>query len=162
MLSVNTAIGRSSAIAVAALALMLLAGCSSTAVSSGHPTPPTSTVEAKSEAPRKPFGKLAKGMPATQVRELLGLPAEVTPSVTAGVKSEIWTYRESYPGKTQSVPGEMQEIPYVDPISGEMRMIKQPILRTEITRIAETTELLLIEGKLIEWKQRREARRGYF
>lgn len=130
-----------------------------------RPPAPTTAAVSPPEAPttaQKPFGQLKKGLLAADIVKLVGPAETLIPSTVQGVKSEIWIYKHFHPGTTKSVATDMQEIPYVDPVSGVMKMIKEPIYRSEVTRVVETTELLLIEGRLIEWKQRRESVRGYY
>jgi hypothetical protein len=47
------------------------------------------------------------------------------------------------------------------PPSGEMSTIKEPLYKTELTQINETTDLLLVRDVLVEWKQRHTVNRSY-
>jgi hypothetical protein len=133
--------------------LSLLTGCA---------TQPTST--APSSAPaitapdeRLPIERLQKGMPAERVTALLGAPSEIKPNSGQGITSEIWIYTRDISGPVRQVAAEMREIPYVDPITGIMRTIQEPVFKNQRTYSTETTELLMIDGHLTAWKQKRSA-----
>lgn len=153
----------------AALLLLPWLGACSSAPSSPPPSPVAARTSATAPAvpaaasadPKSPFRALKKGLTAAEVRFLLGAPAEIKRVESAGITSEIWTYRTSVPGPARQVAAEMQDVPFVDPVTGIMRMIKEPIYKLEQTRINETTDLLMIKGLLVEWKQLRTAERTF-
>lgn len=143
--------------AAALTSALLSAGCSSPAVkTTAAPASAANPAPAETPSDLKPFGKLQKGMRAAEVLALLGPAEEISAAVTEGTKSEVWLYRHLYSGKPKTVAAEMQEVPFFDPVTGAMRMVMEPVMRTEVTRVSETTELLLIKDLLVEWKQSRK------
>ena len=99
-------------------------------------------------------------MRRSEVANYLGPATEVTPFVNAGAAGEIWIYTNVVPGPSRQIAAAMQEVPFVDPITGEMRMIQEPVFKNELTTITEITELLFIKDLLVEWKQKRFADRN--
>lgn len=152
---------RSAATLVPAAALVG-AGCSSpTSGPASQPPPPSAVTAAASHSPADPFQKLAKGLTAAQIKALLGEPHEIKPFAAKGLISEIWIYQRSRPGKSRQVVARMQEIPYVDPLTGNMRTIQEPVYEHESTTINETFELLMFSGSLASWKQHQETDRSF-
>ena len=94
-------------------------------------------------------------MRRAEVAKYLGPAAEVKPFVSEGAAGEIWVYKTTSPGPTRQIAAAMQEVPFVDPITGEMRTIQEPVFKNELSTITETTELLFIKDLLVEWKQKR-------
>ena len=135
-------------------ALLLASGCS------------TAPAEASQTAAKSPSlstatlqQRLIKGMRRSEVANYLGPAAEVKPFVTAGAEGEIWTYTTVAPGPSRQVAATMRDVEFVDPITGEMRMIQEPVFKNELTTITDVTELLFIKDLLVEWKQKRFADR---
>ena len=139
-----------SCVAILGLALMALSvtGCS-TASSSG--AAPTGTPD--------PWQSLAKDMTADQVRAALGQPIEVRPMQSPG--AEIWVYRRMTAENVGMVPMKTEDIPYVDPFTGQQRTIQEPVYSQEVRMIEEELQLLLYEGKLASWKSRFLGARTY-
>lgn len=92
-------------------------------------------------------------MPADRVSALLGAPGAIKPNSRPDVISDIWVYTRTISGPTRQVTAEMREVPFIDPLTGRMRSIQEPIYKTERTYFTETTELLMVNGLLTEWKQ---------
>lgn len=157
-------------LALAGLALLtLLAACSTpsappaapAAANAGAPAGAAPTTNPPAD-PNSPSQKLVKGLTAAEVRARLGEPLEIKTQHAAGIVSEIWVYQRTLPGKPRQVAAEMQEIPFVDPVTGVMRMIKEPVYKTEQTMITEHTELLMIRGLLVEWRQTYTSDKKYY
>lgn len=108
-----------------------------------------------------PVRVLRKGLSADEVKSLLGDPKQIKPYVAEGITSEIWVYERIVPGPTRQVPTGTREVPFIDPISGTMRMLQEPIYENEVISIVETTQLLMFAGRLAEWTQSREAIRNF-
>jgi len=138
--------------AVTLAAVLLAAGC--TAPSAGVPpaapvtTPPVAPAATQDTGP-----ELRKGLTAAELKSLLGEPTEVRPFVVNGVASEIWVFERRVPGQTRQVVARMREVPYVNPITGVMRMIQEPVHENETTTIIEKTEVLMYSGIVAEWKK---------
>lgn len=94
-------------------------------------------------------------MRRSEVANYLGPANEVKPIADAGAAGEIWVYTTTFPGPSRQVAATMREVEFVDPITGEMRMIQEPVFKNELTTITEITELLFIKDLLVEWKQKR-------
>ena len=109
---------------------------------------------APSAAPAKPdpWRSLAKDMTADQVRVALGPPIDVRPMQYPG--AEIWVYRRMTARDVGMVPLKMEDIPYVDPATGQQRTIQEPVYSQEVRTVEEELQLLLYGGKLVSWKGR--------
>ncbi len=138
--------------AIAVAAVLFAAGCA--APSATAPVAPSAVAPLAGPA-------LRKGLSAGELKALLGEPKEVRPYVVEGVPSEIWIYERRIPGVTRQVPVRMQEVPYVDPITGDTRMIQEPVYENERTTIIETTDVLMFSGAVAEWKTKQVAERDF-
>ncbi len=142
------------AVVLPMLAALLVAGCSSLSPSAA--TSATATAKTPS-APEidsdNPVRLLKKGLTGAQVTALLGAPAAVKPQKAEGVAAEIWTYTRSTRAGARQVSTGTRDVPYVDPITGVMRNLQEPIFEMQATYVIETTELLMLSGVLAEWKQ---------
>lgn len=142
---------------VAGVLATLAAGCATT---SGPTAENASVAGAGVNAP-SPFRGLQKGMSGDQIREMFGEPDSIAPFPSQEVVSEVWTYsRPVGSTTTQEVTGTSDTV-YVDPITGETKMVPQPEYRTVVLNIEDTVELLMIGGQLQEWKGRRNQSRNY-
>ena len=130
-----------------ALLAALLAACSST---------PSAATARSDRAPAagepEAWRSLAKDMTADQVRAALGQPFAVRPMQSPG--AEIWVYRRMTARDVGMVPLKMEDIPYVDPFTGQQRMIQEPVYYQEVRTVEEELNLLLYQGKLVSWKSR--------
>lgn len=100
-------------------------------------------------------------MTGVELKQLLGEPKQVRPFVVNEVASEVWVFERRIPGKTRQVVARMQEVPYVDPITGVMRMIQEPVHENETTTVIEITEVLMFSGVVAEWKRAFDAERAF-
>lgn len=144
-----------------AFATLLAGGCTSPSSSSAPAV--DAPVPAAPPAPAAPSAlqQLRKGLPSAEVIALLGEPQERKRITREGVEAWIWIYQRTYSGPKRQVTTSMREVPYVDPITGVMRMLQEPVYEIESTYITETTELLLHAGLLLEWKQHRTTDRDF-
>lgn len=133
----------------------ILGSCSSSSNSPASPTPTRAATEPN------PFARIKKGMTAAEVREILGAPASVEPGPNQELKSEIWVYNRPVQSTTTQAATTVRQVDAVDPISGQNITVPEPVYQTVVVRISETAQLLMIDGKLIEWKTTREAFRNY-
>ncbi|HYD83119.1 MAG TPA: hypothetical protein VEA63_03685, partial [Opitutus sp.] len=78
-----------------------------------------------------------------------------------GVESEIWVYARTIEGKPRPMTTGTRDVPYVDPLTGAARTIKEPVYGYEQTTITEETELLMLDGALVQWKQQAFSERDY-
>ncbi len=100
-------------------------------------------------------------MPGAELKTLLGEPKEVRPFVVDGVTSEVWVFERRLQGKTRQVVARMREVPYVDPITGVMRMLQEPVQENETTTVIETIEVLMFSGIVAEWKKSFDSERAF-
>ncbi len=122
---------------------LLLAGCAST----------SST--AKSEDNPSLSAKLVKGMTRSDVRTLLGKPAEVSMTPTTDGMAETWTYHHTY-RLTQPEATTTELIPaFVGPGRGEngLGTVEVPAYSMAFYEVHETLKLLMVKGQLLEWKR---------
>ena len=140
-----------SAVVVAAAAFLALAGCATAPDSPAKET--TSAAAAKSDA--KPAKKLRRGMKPAEVRAMLGEPTEVNPHTGSDRAEETWFYRRQVGEHTgQKVTG-TQELPYVDPMTGDARTMMEPVYTTYTAKVIEELTLYWKNGELVDWKARR-------
>ncbi len=120
---------RALALSVLSLLPLLWSGCETTAPAAARPA------ETKAAAfPRESVKRLRVGMPKATVIELIGQPAEIKkidPGENGGV--EVWTYVNWLDPVYREVAVEMEETPYVDPVTGIERTILDP--RQQLERI---------------------------
>ena len=147
--------------------VLLVAGpaCTTTSSSSSTagPTPATGQRDEMVEAlnAQNPFSVLKRGMTAKQVEDRVGRPDEIAPFPNdTGAQSEIWVYIRSVPVAFREIVGGERIVPYVDPITGEMKEIREPIFRNETVHAEQRIELLMVEGLFVEWKQRAHSRKS--
>lgn len=137
-------------------AALLAAGCASPSASNSANAAPEAAPASSPAAP-----ELKKGMTAAELKAVLGEPKEVRPFVVNDVASEVWVFERRVPGKTRQVVARMREVPYVDPITGVMRMIQEPVHENETTTLIEVTEVLMFSGVVAEWKRALDAERAF-
>ncbi len=82
------------------------------------------------------------GMKKDQVREIMGKPAQIVPGEGNGSVEESWVYRIQQPPEMRNVITRMEEVPFVNPRSGVMTTIEEPV--TEQERIDRTEILTLL------------------
>jgi hypothetical protein len=130
-----------------ALAALIPAGCAN------MPSTPAAEQDHKVQTTQPdPWRDLAKGMTADQVRAALGQPINVRPMQTPS--AEIWVYRRMTAREVGMVSLKTEDIPYVDPFSGQQCTIQEPVYFQEVRTVEEELQLLLYEGKLVSSKSR--------
>jgi outer membrane protein assembly factor BamE (lipoprotein component of BamABCDE complex) len=92
---------------------------------------------------------LMVGMYAEQVRTLLGEPAEIVIGTGDDQVQETWTYVIQHRPTYRNVVAEMRSVPWVDPITGEMKTISEPINDQQRIDREETLTLVLRYDQLI-------------
>lgn len=98
---------------------------------------------------------LQPGMTPEAVKSLLGEPSKVEEPAVQTEDGGIvtWIYRRKIPiGTFQKVTGVI-EVPWVDPITGEMRSEKQPSYSTVSSLAVEDFHLHWRKGVLYEWQR---------
>lgn len=51
------------------------------------------------------------------------------------------------------VASRMEEVPYIDPLTGESITIQEPVFTQEMKHYELKSDILMFDGKVIEWKQ---------
>lgn len=93
--------------------------------------------------------RLVVGMRLERVQALLGEPSAVTPGTGDNYVQETWTYQITRPPVYRTIVAEMQEVPWVDPITGEMKTVQEPINDQQRLDQQETLTLVFRYGQLI-------------
>lgn len=122
------------------LALLIVAGCASSTLPPEFPEKPVS------------FTTLRKGLTDTEVRTLLGEPAEIREIQKSGLTGHIWTYHWKVAETTKMVALNTREVPAINPRTGEATTVREPVYDAQVNAIVETAELLIYEKKLYGWK----------
>ena len=118
---------------------------------SGTPAAPVAA------SPARPT--LEVGMSAEQIVQMVGKPKRVKKLKQATIAAEVWYYSFDRPNGMRQVATRMRDVPYVDPITGVMKMLQEPVYSDERSFLVETTELLIIDGALAQSKRYRQIRR---
>ncbi len=132
--------------ALLATALMaVFSGCTTTE------TTPSATAETSESAPIA--APLKKGMSAEAVIELIGEPLERIPITDSRIPDgEEWVYRHLESRITGTSAAYTEEIPFVDPITQEMKTVARPVMVPETRDVHRIVHLYIIEGHLAGWK----------
>lgn len=129
-----------------ALAALVLTGCAT--------APPAA------EGP-DPWGALAANMTTDQVRTLLGAPAAIRPMTSSLGPAEIWTYRRTVSHQTDLVATRTQDMPVMNPLTGQQGTMQAPVYDQESRTVEEDLQLLVFDGKLVSWKRGYRTDRSY-
>jgi hypothetical protein len=93
------------------------------------------------------------GMTTEAVRARIGRPHQVKPAGSADVNAELWIYRRQLaPTSTQEVTS-YRELPFVNPLTGVQGHMMEPVYSTVTYQVTEVTYLLMVEGRLTEWRR---------
>jgi len=129
-------------LAAGCLAATLLAACAS---DSKSPAPALSQAATA-------YNKLTKGLTGAQVRELLGAPARTKPVTGGGASSLIWSYPLRTVTDVKPVAVGTQEIPAVNPLTGQSTTRTEPVYENQTVEATEILHLLMVNDRLVEWK----------
>ncbi|EDY82097.1 hypothetical protein VDG1235_1717 [Verrucomicrobiia bacterium DG1235] len=94
---------------------------------------------------------IAKGSSTEDLIALLGEPKTIKAYEGDPENVTIWIY-ETEKSQTDMVAYETQEIPYIDPITGEERMIEEPLYKAETKTRTQITQVYVVDEKVIGWK----------
>lgn len=133
---------------IAILLSVLVTGCATTESNLGK------------EVDRPTEVIITKGMPAADLLAMLGEPKQIRPLDPPRDGFEVWVYSRQSTNVELKVTG-TQEIPHVDPLTGMQTFIIDPIYNPESTTIKETTEFLIVNDQVADWKVERESKRDY-
>lgn len=127
--------------ALAVIALLGLAGCETTSSRSSKPA----------------SDRLIVGLTTTQLDELLGDPEKVEPATMFNRAEETRHYTIAHTPEYRDTVAEMKDVPFVDPITGVMRMIKEPIVdqqrierNEQITVVIQHDHVINIDRRIVK------------
>ncbi|WP_221032610.1 hypothetical protein [Actomonas aquatica] len=136
-----------------------LAGCASTDQSAGPiRAADTSAVGHDSPARIQRAAMLRVGMHQPQVLEWLGEPQHREPATNATGMRETWVYTIRHAPSYKTIVAEMEEVPYVDPFTGELKMLEEPVLNQQRIQILETITLIFRGPRMIDLSRETETR----
>lgn len=143
-------------------ALVAVTGCAG--IGSASARAPARALPADPAAVRASHAALVcAGMHKPQIRRLLGEPDEISapPSATDADAREQWIYHFARATDYRVVVTEMEDVPYFDPITEELRIVKEP--RPSQQRINRTDTLTLtFDGPRVVAVRRDSDRRSSF
>jgi len=96
------------------------------------------------------------GMSSVEVLAELGKPAEVKDLERDGALLEVWVYKYTRQSQVDMKQTGTYDVPYIDPITGRQRMIQEPTLMPEITKVLDTFEIVFANEQVVSWNQKRE------
>ncbi|HVZ65514.1 MAG TPA: hypothetical protein VG936_13175 [Lacunisphaera sp.] len=131
----------------------ILAGCATTP---DHTAPPAASAAAAVPVPDK-LDNLQKGMTTAELVAQWGQPAEKK-TLKSSNEAEVWTYRQVTGSYQDQVATGTRMVPRVDPITGVQSDSPEPIYSQQTVEVVRTSDLLIYQGKLVEWKVRDEKR----
>ncbi len=101
-----------------------------------------------------PPNEIRVGMTVEELDEKLGTPGEVEPATETNRMEETRYYTVEHPPVYRPITTGMQEIPYVDPITGIMRMIKEPITAKQRINREEKITIVIRHNQVIRVDRR--------
>ena len=117
--------------------------------------------KASAEVDRQGRKTIFFGMTADEVRELIGKPAAIKRMKTESGKAEIWVYTYcKVVGSTQAATS-MRNVETFCGASKGVQMVQQPVYSVVNRKAEETTELLMVDGSLVNWKRYRTLNRDF-
>ena len=138
-----------------------LAGCSQTAgVAPAATTATSANVNAASDAEKLPR-VIKKGMEADEIVRRIGKPSEIRPMETPEGHAEVWVYRRNAGTDGTWTATSVVRMPVANPLTGVLYTTPEPSYSQERRELLETTNLLMFEGKLVEWTRMVEGKRSF-
>ena len=139
----------------------LLASCASDAGSAAAASPATPGSPRAASPAGDAVAKLKKNLTAAEVRALLGAPASIKPIVVGEAKGENWSYLFNGPVTTRTVPVATQDVPAVNPLTGQSISRPEPVYQNQDVQLIDTLHLLLFDGRVIEWTIVRDEKKQF-
>jgi hypothetical protein len=116
-------------------------------------TPATATASPDPTAVEAQRPPVKKGMTAEEVLAALGEPNARRPIDDPRVaEGEEWLYRSRSESHVGSAAVSINETFYIDPITGEDKVILDPVTGSEIYVVEREVRLYIIDGVLAGWK----------
>lgn len=120
--------------------LAVLTGCETTAPKDKTPPPDAFAIK--------------RGDSVLTLIEQMGEPEKKSSIEKAGSTGSIWTYRHKMRSKIRMVPTGTREVPVYDRNTEQTIMVSEPTFTQESSALDQITEFLIMDGKVISWKQR--------
>jgi|GEM_PF-1588732 len=130
---------RSIVLRTALLASFILSGCSTTKEGIDAGSPYSQPLD------------IVKGSPTEDLIALFGEPESIEPFGGAPEHVQIWTYTLTKT-HTNLIGVDTIEVPFVDPITGEMRMLLETDLQPQMTIIENKIYVFVAYNKVLAWK----------
>jgi outer membrane protein assembly factor BamE (lipoprotein component of BamABCDE complex) len=93
---------------------------------------------------------LRVGMHKPQVLELLGEPKHTEPPRNANGMRETWEYEIIHHPQYKTIVAQMELVPYVDPFTGELKWLEEPVQNQQRIQKHETLTLTFRGPRLID------------
>jgi len=137
------------------LVIALLLGACTSAPHEAAPSTPTTTAKT---APKDNPKNLRKGMTEAEIRAVWGEPK----AVHAGKEGEtILVYLFDVLTTQRMVAAAMKEVPAVDLLTGEAKMVMEPVLTPQKVIVTQTIVLQLLDGRLASWARKLGEERSF-
>jgi len=128
--------------------LNLLTGLSVVFALAGCATRPAAAPET-TVAP-DPARQLRLGMKAAEIEVLMGKPAEIRKFPSESGDVVVWIYHRELPARVETVAPTVSEVPWVDPITGELKAEIVPQTSEQRTERIEEISVYLAGDVLAE------------
>jgi hypothetical protein len=122
------------------IALTALTGCETTAPKAQTPPPEAFAIK--------------RGDSVLTLIEQIGEPEKKSTLKKEGSTGEVWTYRHPMRSKVQMVPSGTREVAIYDRQTEQTVMVTEPTFTQQSSHLTQITEFLIMDGKVISWKQR--------
>lgn len=93
---------------------------------------------------------LRMGMHKPQVLAWMGEPGETTAANNANGMRETWTYEIVHPPIYKTIVATMEEVPYMDPFTGELKWLEEPVLNQQRLQRIDTITLTFRGPRIID------------
>lgn len=122
------------------------------------------TGDEKQEPAAHPAGKVYEGMPAADLRALIGKPDIIKPVETKKGHAEVWIYRRLKRSTTDTITVGNKPITtrqkrgdeYVDVVIGQ-----EPIIKKQLTDVYEVASFLIVNDQFILCKNTEETEQSF-
>lgn len=112
------------------------------------------TTASKSKEPPPEGFAIKRGDSVLTLIEQMGEPDQKSSIEKSGSTGAVWTYRHKMRSKIRMVPTGTREIPVYDRMTEQTIMVSEPTFTQESSSLDQITEFLVMDGKVISWKQR--------
>ncbi len=105
---------------------------------------------------------LRKGMTAAEIVGQWGKPDEQRTLQTAAGAANIWVYRRVVHSYQRQVATSTQLVPVFDPLTGGVKEMPEVVYSQELVETVRTSELLVFQDHLVDWKVSEENQKRLF